>query len=79
VNASSELRSSHFVRWTGFLLFLFITSTNLVACDSGLSSQIEKCVQAGIAAGGPYKNSTEKADVEVAARVFCLRAASGKE
>lgn len=79
MNAISEFRPSHSVGWTVFRIFLFVASTNLVACDSGLSGQIEKCVQAGISAGGPYKNSTEKADMEVTARVYCLRAASGKD
>lgn len=59
--------------------FLFLLGANLVACDSGLSGQVEKCVQAGISANGPYKSSTEKAEQESISRIFCLRAASGKD
>ena len=64
---------------SAWLTVLLLLGTNLVACDSGLNGQVEKCVQAGIAASGPYKNNTEKADAEVHARLLCLRAASGKD
>lgn len=79
MNTSPENMGANFLG--RFLLFVFsiFLASNLVACDSGLSGQVEKCVQAGIAASGPYKDSAEKANAEVTARVFCLRAASGKE
>ena len=51
----------------------------LASCDSGMSRQIEKCVEAGLAANGPYKNSTEKADTELGVRGFCMRSAAGKD
>ncbi len=51
----------------------------LVGCDSGISGQIEKCVQAAMASSGPYKDSQDKAGSEVVARGYCLRAASGKD
>jgi hypothetical protein len=51
----------------------------LVACDYGMSGQIEKCVEAGLASNGPYKNSTEKAADEVAYRMHCMKSAAGKE
>ena len=57
-------------------LFVF---TQLTACDSGLNGQIDKCVAAGLAANGPYKNSTEKADAELIVRAYCMRAAAGKD
>ena len=57
-------------------LFVF---TQLTACDSGLNGQIDKCVAAGLAANGPYKNSTEKAGDEITIRAFCMRAAAGKD
>jgi hypothetical protein len=57
-------------------LFVF---TQLTACDSGVNGQIEKCVQAAIAANGPYKTSTEKSEMEFISRTYCLKAASGKE
>lgn len=62
-----------------FLFGILIYSTYLVGCDSGISGQIEKCVQAAITSNGPYKNNQEKAETEVIARSFCLRAASGKD
>lgn len=52
---------------------------NLVGCDSGISGQIEKCVQAAIVSNGPYKDNKDKAETEVIARQLCLRAASGKD
>lgn len=58
---------------------LLTSCAYLVGCDDGISSQIEKCVQAAITSNGPYKNSQEKAGMEVSARGFCLRAASGKD
>lgn len=61
-----------------FAVFTLV-GANLVACDTGLSGQIEKCVQAGIAANGPYKDSADKASTEVSVRAYCLRAASGKD
>ena len=53
--------------------------TQLIACDSGMSGQIEKCVQAGMDASKPFKDNTEKADTEVHVRAYCMRAAAGKE
>lgn len=60
-----------------FLSVVLLTQLN--ACDSGVNGQIEKCVQAAIAANGPYKTSTEKAEMEFVSRTYCLKAASGKE
>ena len=51
----------------------------LIACDSGMSRQIEKCVEAGLASNGPYKNSTEKAADEVVYRMHCMNSAAGKQ
>ena len=50
----------------------------LAACDNGIGGQIEKCVQAGLEANGPYKNNQEKAGVEIGVRSHCLNAAAGK-
>ena len=57
----------------------FVTLTQLTACDTGLNGQIDKCVAAGLAANGPYKNSTEKAGDEITIRAYCMRAAAGKD
>jgi hypothetical protein len=56
---------------------LFISVVFLAACNSG--DQIEKCVQAGIDANGPYKTSQEKSETEFVLRRVCLDAASGKQ
>ncbi len=61
------------------ILEMLISCAYLVGCDSGISDQIEKCVQAAIASNGPYKDSQDKAGTEAIARGFCLRAASGKD
>ncbi len=50
----------------------------LTACEGGVSSQIEKCVQAGIESNGPYKTEKDKVDTEFLIRAHCLNAASGK-
>jgi hypothetical protein len=57
----------------------FLVILQLTACDSGLNGQIDKCVAAGLASNGPYKNSTEKAGDEITIRAFCMRAAAGKD
>ena len=57
----------------------FVTLTQLTACDTGINGQIEKCVQSAITVNAPYKNNAEKSETELQARVFCLRAASGKD
>lgn len=57
-----------------YLLCICIVS--LSACSS--EDQIEKCVQAAIAAYGIHdKTKEEKAETEVSARLMCLKA-SGK-
>lgn len=58
-------------------ILLFILQ--LTACDTGLNGQIEKCVQAGIEANKPYKDSKERADTELGLRGFCMRSAAGKD
>ena len=58
---------------------MLIGTAVLVGCDSGISSQIEKCVQAAMKSGEPFKNATERAEIEVIARTACLRAAAGKD
>jgi len=65
-----------------FLIRCFIFGAllaQLIGCDSGLNGQIDKCVAAGLASNGPYKNSTEKAGDEITIRAFCMRAAAGKD
>jgi hypothetical protein len=57
----------------------FTLCAHLSACDSGISDQIEKCVQAGLNSEGPYKDSKDKASTELHYRAGCLKAASGKE
>jgi hypothetical protein len=57
----------------------FVTLTQLTACDNGVNGQIEKCVQAGIEANKPYKDSTAKAEAELAVRGYCMRSAAGKD
>jgi hypothetical protein len=49
----------------------------IAGCNAG--DQIEKCVQAGIDANGPYKSSLEKSEAEFAVRRMCLEAANGKK
>lgn len=49
----------------------------IAGCNAG--DQIEKCVQAGIDANGPYKSAMEKSETEFAVRRICLDAASGKK
>lgn len=63
----------------GALIGMLASCAYLVGCDSGLSGQIEKCVQAAMAANYPFKNSQDKAETELNARAYCLRAAAGKE
>ncbi len=58
------------------VLFLCVC---LAGCDSGISGQIEKCVQATVASNGPFKNDHEKLEMESIARLMCLKSASGKE
>ena len=67
------------INFINHILIIIFLSSLLGACDAGLSGQIEKCVQAALAANEPYKKSKEKADTEISARGFCLRAASGKD
>jgi hypothetical protein len=67
------------INFVNRILIITFFNSLLGACDSGLSGQIEKCVQAALAANGPYKDSKDKADTEISARGFCLRAASGKD
>jgi hypothetical protein len=55
-----------------------MTVFGLTACDTGVSSQIEKCVQTGIESNGPYKTEKDKVDTEFLIRAHCLNAASGK-
>jgi uncharacterized lipoprotein YehR (DUF1307 family) len=55
-----------------------VSELGLTACDSSVSSQIEKCVQAGIESNGPYKTEKDKVDTEFLIRAHCLNAASGK-
>lgn len=61
------------------LTVALLTLTQLTACDTGLNGQIDKCVAVGLAANGPYKNSTEKAGDEITIRAYCMRAAAGKD
>ena len=50
----------------------------LQGCSNSLDNQIEKCVQAGIEAYGPYPTEQDRKKQEVRARVVCLKAASGQ-
>jgi len=50
----------------------------LAGCNqSGLDNQIEKCVQAVIKTGEPYKDTDTRNRIEAEARLACLEAASG--
>jgi hypothetical protein len=49
----------------------------IAGCNAG--DQIEKCVQAGMDASGPYKTTQEKSETEFVMRRVCLDAASGKK
>lgn len=53
--------------------------TLLSGCDRGLDGQIEKCVQAGLKAGEPYKDLQQKNDLEWRFRLACLQASAGKK
>lgn len=60
-------------------LLLCLCALFVVSCGQTTGDQIEKCVQSGVQAGGPYKNSQDKAETEFEVRVVCLRAATEKE
>jgi len=62
-----------------FIVQILVLIAVVTGCDSGISSQIEKCVQAGMAANEPYKDSAEKSGTELQVRGYCLRSAAGKE
>jgi hypothetical protein len=51
----------------------------LVGCNqNSLDNQIEKCVQAVMKSGEPYKDAGERYGTEVRGRIACLKAASGQ-
>lgn len=51
----------------------------LTGCNqNSLDNQIEKCVQAVIRSGEPYKDTAERNQAEVSGRIGCLKAASGQ-
>lgn len=51
----------------------------LAGCNqNSLDNQIEKCVQALMKSGEPYKDADARNEQEVMARLGCLKAASGQ-
>lgn len=56
-----------------------VLAFGLAGCNqNNLDSQVEKCVQAVIRYGEPYKDTAERNQVEVSGRIACLQAASGQ-
>jgi hypothetical protein len=62
-----------------FISLMLIGTISASGCDSGVSGQIEKCVQAAMKSNEPFKDAKDKAETEVIARTYCLRAAAGKD
>ena len=56
----------------------WLVGSQLTGCDSGISAQVEKCVQSQLLSYGPPKDSAEKYAMEAQARLICMKAASGK-
>ena len=51
----------------------------LPGCALTIGGQIEKCVQSGLKAREPYKDSSQKNEREFNFRVGCLKASAGQD